>query len=136
MSAIKPWVGRRGWLSCAAGVLLCLSALPCAAAIPDWLRAAARASLPPQPRDVDAVVLLSEQNTTVQDDGEMRTVLRIAYRILRPDGRRFGNVHVNFDDDDGLAFSTGIGITITKLIADADTTAVAASDCVVNVHYK
>jgi len=44
--------------------------------------------------------------------------------------------HVNFDDDDGLAFATGIGISITKLIADADATAVAASDCVVNVHYK
>jgi len=38
--------------------------------------------------------------------------------------------------DDGLAFATGIGITIVKGIADADATAVAASDCVVNVHYK
>ena len=41
-----------------------------------------------------------------------------------------------FDDDDGIAFSTGIGISITKLIADADTTAILASDCVVNVNYK
>lgn len=40
------------------------------------------------------------------------------------------------DDDDGLAFSTGIGISIVKGIADADTTAILASDCVVNVHYK
>lgn len=46
------------------------------------------------------------------------------------------STHVNFDDDDGLAFATGIGISITKLIADNDTTAVLASDCVVNIHYK
>jgi|ERR1035437_4298871 hypothetical protein len=44
--------------------------------------------------------------------------------------------HINFDDDDGIAFSTGIGISIVQGIADADTTAVLASDCVVNVNYK
>lgn len=44
--------------------------------------------------------------------------------------------HVNFDDDDGLAFATGIGISIVKGITDADATAVLASDCVVNVNYK
>jgi hypothetical protein len=43
---------------------------------------------------------------------------------------------VIFDDDDGLAFSSGIGISITLGITDADTTATAANDCVVNVHYK
>lgn len=41
-----------------------------------------------------------------------------------------------FDDDDGITFATGIGISIVKGIADADTTAVLASDCVVNVNYK
>jgi hypothetical protein len=41
-----------------------------------------------------------------------------------------------FDDDDGIAFTTGISISIVKGIADADTTAVLASDCVVNVNYK
>jgi hypothetical protein len=111
MSVSKPRVSRRGWFSCAAGILLSLIALPCAAATPDWLRAAARASLPPQPHDVDAVVLLSEQNTTVQDEGEMRTVFRMAYRILRPDGRRFGNVRVDFDDETRLTLLKGWSIT-------------------------
>lgn len=41
-----------------------------------------------------------------------------------------------FDDDDGFGFATGIGVSIVKGIADADATAVLASDCVVNVHYK
>lgn len=36
----------------------------------------------------------------------------------------------------GHAFSTGIGITIVKGIADSDTTAVAASDCAVDVEWK
>lgn len=36
----------------------------------------------------------------------------------------------------GLAFSTGIGISIVKDLADSGTTAVAASDCVVDVDYK
>lgn len=36
----------------------------------------------------------------------------------------------------GIAFSTGIGISIVKGIADNDTTAVAANDCVVDIFYK
>lgn len=36
----------------------------------------------------------------------------------------------------GIAFSTGIGITITKGIADNDATAVLANDCVIDVEYK
>lgn len=36
----------------------------------------------------------------------------------------------------GMAFSTGIGITIVKDIADAGTTAVASADCVVDIDYK
>jgi hypothetical protein len=35
----------------------------------------------------------------------------------------------------GAQFSTGIGLSITAGIADADTTAVAANDCVVDVYY-
>lgn len=36
----------------------------------------------------------------------------------------------------GIPYGTGIGITITKGIADSDATAVLASDCVVEVYYK
>jgi hypothetical protein len=51
-------------------------------------------------------------------------------------GAQSGTPFQPFDDDDGLAFSTGIGISIVKGIADADATAVLASDCVINVHFK
>lgn len=43
--------------------------------------------------------------------------------------------HVNHVLPPGSAFSTGIGITIVKGITDADATAVALSDGVVDVHY-
>lgn len=42
----------------------------------------------------------------------------------------------NLNIEPGLAFSTGIAITIVKDITDAGTTAVLASDCVVDLHYK
>jgi hypothetical protein len=42
----------------------------------------------------------------------------------------------NRDSDIGMAFATGIGISIVKDITDAGTTAVLASDCVVDIEYK
>ena len=42
---------------------------------------------------------------------------------------------VNLDQPMGIAFSTGIAISIVKGLADADATAVAAADCVVDVEY-
>jgi len=41
-----------------------------------------------------------------------------------------------FECATGIAFATGIGLSIVKGIADADTTATAASDCVVDIFYK
>lgn len=38
--------------------------------------------------------------------------------------------------DKGIAFSTGIGITVVTGIADNNTTAVAASEIVLNIYYK
>lgn len=43
--------------------------------------------------------------------------------------------HVFGEVPSGMAFSTGIGLSITKGIADADATAVLASDCVVDIKY-
>lgn len=42
----------------------------------------------------------------------------------------------NFSVTNGIAFSTGIGITTVTDTADAGTTAVGASDLVINLHYK
>lgn len=56
------------------------------------------------------------------------TVLR-AFGVQAGVGRRAEFVN-------GIAFATGIAMAITKGITDADTTAVALSDCVVDVDWK
>jgi transglutaminase-like putative cysteine protease len=72
------------------------------AAVPDWLRDAARTELGKYPDDTNAVVLLDEQVTTVSDSGEIRTLYRRAYKILRPEGRKHGTVTVYFDNETSL----------------------------------
>lgn len=54
--------------------------------------------------------------------------------FLIPGNTAGAGVVINIDK--GIVFGTGIGITITAGIADADTTAIAASNVVVNVYYK
>jgi hypothetical protein len=68
-----------------------------AADAPDWLHALTNVVLPPHEEMTDAVLLYSEDVTTVRPDGRLRTRTRKAYRILRPDGQRLGNVAVIFD---------------------------------------
>ena len=80
------------------------------AAVPDWLRQAAAETLPKYPDDTSAVVLLDEQVTTVNESGEITTLYRRAYRILRPEGRKRAAVVVYFDSDTKLTFLKGWSI--------------------------
>jgi transglutaminase-like putative cysteine protease len=65
---------------------------------PDWLRALAKEPLPTYSKDPIAVELLDELQTTVQDNGEIDTRHRIAYRLLRPEAKdEYGYVGVPFD---------------------------------------
>ncbi|MBZ5537003.1 MAG: DUF3857 domain-containing protein [Acidobacteriia bacterium] len=74
------------------------------AAAPEWLRTAARESLPNYPKETVAVLLLSEQMTTVRENGEIETLYRRAYKILRPEAReRYGTFAVDFDKDTRLS---------------------------------
>jgi hypothetical protein len=72
------------------------------AGTPDWLRAAAQTPLANYSDNTNAVVLLDEQITTITESGEVRTLYRRAYRILRPEGRRYGMVAVAFDKETHL----------------------------------
>ncbi len=71
---------------------------------PEWLRAAARASLPAYSEKTDAVILLDEQEIRVKDGGEIGTVRRLAYKILRPQGRKHATFAVAFDPETNLTF--------------------------------
>lgn len=77
--------------------LLPIASQACSAATPSWLADAAKQVLPATlPQDTVAVVLYSEQQTTVKPNGEMETRYRQAYKILRPKGKDYGTVEIYF----------------------------------------
>ncbi len=86
----------------AAVPLLCPMAA--SADAPEWLRAAARVKVPAYPAETDAVLLVDEAVTTVKENGEIKTISRQAFRILRPEGRRYGNVRVGFDNETKITY--------------------------------
>lgn len=61
---------------------------PAAAKAPLWLLEEAKRELPPYPAETEAVVLLNEQNTSVNVMGVIVTNCRRAIRVLRPGGIR------------------------------------------------
>jgi Domain of Unknown Function with PDB structure (DUF3857)/Transglutaminase-like superfamily len=68
---------------------------PAAAAdAPQWMHALVNAPLPPHDEKTDAVLLYSETNVTVYSADRIKTVVREAYKILRPQGRDHGIVRV------------------------------------------
>ena len=90
------------WLLPAAALLLW--APSATAGAPEWLRALARAPVPRYAEETDAVVLLDERVTTVNESGEIKTLYRRAYKILRPEGRKRGTVVVYFDNETRLTY--------------------------------
>lgn len=66
---------------------------------PAWMHAQANVTLPAYDEKTDAVLLYSETNVTVLAPDKFRTTVREAYKILRPNGRDRGVVHVNFNPE-------------------------------------
>ena len=93
------WAGR---LSASLSALLIMSAgLPAFAkdSVPDWVHAAAAQTLPTYPAETNAVVLLDDMTYTVGADGRAVEHHRRVVKILRPQGRNEGTLHVEFDKD-------------------------------------
>ena len=63
---------------------------------PGWMHALTGVTLPAYDEKTDAVVLYSETNVTVLSTDKIRTHVREAYKILRPEGRGRGIVGVYF----------------------------------------
>lgn len=57
--------------------------------VPGWLSSAASGGVPTYEKDVPAVVLLSEQSTTLGSDGRLVTTENYAVKILTRDGRGY-----------------------------------------------
>jgi hypothetical protein len=82
-----------------AGLVFLLLVLPAARGgdAPQWMHAVANVPLPAHDEKTNAVLLYSEDVLSVQSNGKIKKVERRVYKILRPDGRRYGTVHASFD---------------------------------------
>ena len=54
---------------------------------PQWMHALVNVPLPAHDEKTDAVLLYSQTNVNVISSDKIKTVVRRAYKILRPDGR-------------------------------------------------
>lgn len=81
------------------------------AEVPEWLRSLARETPKKYAEDVNAVKLLEENETIVSDKGEIVERARLAYRILRPEGRDVANFGIGFDKETKVNFLRGWSIT-------------------------
>jgi hypothetical protein len=83
-----------------AGLLLgaILASAPGAVAgdAPQWMHALVNAPVPAHDEKTDAVVLYSEESVNVISVDKIKTTIRRAYKILRPDGREYGIVFASF----------------------------------------
>lgn len=65
--------------------------------LPDWVTAAASKPIPQSvPKDVIAVILYSDQQTTVSANGQVETRYREVRKILRPEGKDYGVIEIYF----------------------------------------
>ncbi|MGC1648456.1 MAG: DUF3857 and transglutaminase domain-containing protein, partial [Candidatus Sulfotelmatobacter sp.] len=66
---------------------------------PQWMHALLNVQLPSYDDKTDAVLLYSETNVAVLSEDRIRTHVREAYKILRPEGRARGTVDVYFNPE-------------------------------------
>jgi hypothetical protein len=66
---------------------------------PQWMHALVNAPVPVHDEKTDAVLLYSEDTLNVQGNGKIKNTKRRVYKILRPDGKRFGTVRADFDSE-------------------------------------
>ena len=80
-------------------LIVFFAALPCAVAgdAPPWMHAQVNVPLPAHDEKTDAILLYSETNVTVISTDKIKTTVREAYKILRPNGREHGTVAVYFN---------------------------------------
>ena len=85
-------------------MLVCAGALATALApraeassdAPQWMHSLVGVPLPSYDEKTEAVLLFADQNVTVLSEDKIRTHVREAYKILRPEGRGRGTVQIPF----------------------------------------
>jgi hypothetical protein len=86
-----------GALCVLASVMACAPQAAAGGDAPQWMHALVSAPLPSYDEKTDAVLLYSDTNVTVLSADRIRTQVREAYKILRPNGRERGFVAVYFN---------------------------------------
>jgi hypothetical protein len=81
----------------AALILFCAPLFGAHSQAPEWMHALVNVPLPAHDEKDNAVLLYSEENLTVLSVDKFRTTVRRAYKILRPEGRHYGTLEINFD---------------------------------------
>jgi hypothetical protein len=98
----RPAINSRILLLLACSVSCLFACAPSAVAgsdAPQWMHAQVNAALPSYDEKTDAVLLYSETNVTVIASDRVKTTVREAYKILRPNGREHGIVSVYFNPE-------------------------------------
>ena len=97
MPATKPRSLPPGFWTVVCACVCFLTYTPFAVAgdAPQWMHALVNAPVPAHDEKTDAVLLFSETNVTVVSASKIKTVVREAYKILRPQGRERGTVDVS-----------------------------------------
>src|SRR5258708_23389392 len=92
MTVTRQETDRRSLLVVFWSAVLMVTVVPQAAAsnAPQWMRALVGGTLPSYDEKTDAVLLYSERNVTVLSADKIRTQVREAYKILRPEGGEHG----------------------------------------------
>jgi hypothetical protein len=104
MSKVKSLIAF--FVVCAA--LCAVAPVPALASdAPSWMHALTSVSLPAHDEKTTAILLYSEDVVTVQSNGKIKNLERRAYKILRPDGRGYGTVEVNFDSETRITSMRG-----------------------------
>ncbi|MGH9497568.1 MAG: DUF3857 domain-containing transglutaminase family protein [Terriglobales bacterium] len=94
----RPRASSRRTLSLlAATAVLACAPQALAGDAPQWMHALVGTPLPVHDEKTDAVLLYSENNVSVVSTDKIKTHVREAYKILRPDGRSYGTVFITFN---------------------------------------
>ncbi len=83
----------------AVAVVALVWSAPARADVPAWMRSVASNPLPKYSAETNAVLLYDETTIAVKDAGEVHSIHRRVYRILRPSGRDRGVFNVSFDKE-------------------------------------
>jgi Domain of Unknown Function with PDB structure (DUF3857)/Transglutaminase-like superfamily len=89
------------------GVAVVVATAAAAADAPGWMHAAANAQIPSYDAKTNAVLLYSEDVTTVMPDGKMKGIERRVYKILRPEGREYAEVRAYVGRDSRIGSMRG-----------------------------